>query len=83
MLGHLHVRRGVDMYAPNLTEQLAAIRSRAQAWERQLKEIESKIAEEQSEAKIAELEGQRAQIKERLALANQALSRFQSNKARS
>lgn len=65
------------MYAPNLTEQLATIRSRAEAWERQLQEIEEKIAEEESEAKIAELEGQRAQIKERLAAANQALSRFQ------
>jgi predicted nucleic acid-binding Zn-ribbon protein len=70
------------MYAPNLTEQLATIRSRAQAWEQQLEEIEAKIAEEESKAKIAELEGQRAQIKERLAAANQVLSRFQSSKTK-
>lgn len=67
------------MYAPNLAEQLATIRSRAQAWERQLQEIEEKIAEEESEAKIAELEGQRTKIKENLAAANQALSRFQGS----
>jgi len=62
------------MYAPNLTEQLATIRSRAEAWERQLQEIE---------AKIAELESQRAQIKERLTAANQALSRFQGSQKKS